>query len=434
MHYRTGVAVVEFPQNVICKWHSRRMRTVLTFLLTLILTACASVPQKAASPVPLVLISVDGLRPRDVTPEQMPHLSRLGRQGLRTDMRPSFPALTFPNHYSLVTGLRPDHHGIVHNQMRDTTLGTFLLKDRDAVSNPAWWGGEPLWVGVIRQGQAADTLFWPGSEAPILGVHPRRWRPYDERLTPDGLAKLLLSWLRDTQQPTARFTTLYFSQVDKASHEHGPDSNEARAARAEVDAALATLEAGMKAHGLAFNLLVVSDHGFETVPAGNRISTSNLFPTDLATPTSEGQVIGFIPVAGQSERVLGSLPKSSPQADCYSRDALPARWHYGQNPRIPPIVCQMKPGWDALYPATFARANQFPSGTRGSHGFDPDLPAMRALFIARGPAFTPRTQMPTIDNVDVYPLMRRLLGLPPAPSDGDPHRFDAVPIAVPDEH
>lgn len=407
------------------------MRTVLTLLLALVLTACASLPPKTATPPPLVLISIDGLRPRDVTPEQMPTLSRLGEQGLRTDMRPSYPSLTFPNHYTVVTGLRPDHHGIVHNQMRDEALGPFSLKDRAAVGNPAWWGGEPLWVDIMRRGGAADTLFWPGSEAPILGTRPRRWHAFDEQMTPAMQVRLLLSWLLDTGLPAAQFTTLYFSPVDKASHDHGPDSGEARAARAAVDAALAELIRGMDASGRRFNVIVVSDHGFETVPAGHRISTSDLFSTDLATPVSEGQVVGFVPRADRADDVLGALPKSSPQADCYARESLPARWHYGQHPRVPPVVCQMKPGWDALYPATMAKARQFKPGIRGSHGFDPDLPAMRALFIGHGPAFQAGTRLPTIDNVDVYPLMRRLLALPPKASDGNLHRFDAVPIAAP---
>lgn len=400
------------------------MRIVVALFLVALLAACAHLPPTHQAVAPLILISVDGLRPGDVNDTQMPRLTRFGREGVRARMRPSYPSLTFPNHYTLVTGLRPDVHGIVHNQMRDAALGEFQVKDGNAVGNPAWWGGEPLWVAVIRAGAQADTLFWPGSEAPIQGVRPRRWLRYDDTLSPRAQVERLLSWIRDKRAPVARLSTMYFSQVDKASHDHGPDSPEARAARGEVDAAIGTLMDALAADGLAVNLVVVSDHGFETVPIGQQISTSDLLPTTLATPISEGQVIGFVPRQGQTDQVRKAIGKPLPHATCFTKDSLPERWHYGRNPRIPPIVCQMQPGWDALYPASLAKARTHPASTRGSHGYDPDLPAMRALFIARGPAFPAGVTLADFDNVDVYGLLRRLVALPPARSDGNPHRFD----------
>ncbi len=140
-------------------------------------------------------------------------------------MKPSFPTLTFPNHYTLVTGLYPDHHGIVDNRMKDPATGAvFVYKDSKSIAEPAWWGGEPLWVGVENSGRHSATMFWPGTSVAIDGVRPSHWLEFNGKLTPDQRVDQLLAWfdLRGTRQPA--FYTLYFEQVDHEGHEHGPDS------------------------------------------------------------------------------------------------------------------------------------------------------------------------------------------------------------------
>lgn len=404
-----------------CRWQNKGMRLSYLLVLSALLSACATTSHVNVehSPATIVLISVDGLRPDDVDGEQMPNLTRIGQQGVRATMRPSYPSLTFPNHYTLVTGLRPDHHGIVHNQMTDADLGEFRVSNKTSVRERKWWGGEPIWVSVIKQGGRAFTAFWPGSEAPIHEVHPTRWLPFDESVSSSAQAKNTIAWLNLPRAERARFITVYFSQVDKASHDYGPASREARLARTDIDAAIASIakEIASRPPRDNYNLVVVSDHGFAEVHPGQQISTSAILSPEVATPVSDGQVIGFKPKPGKELEVQKAIDSENSNYRCYAKENLPERWHFGKHPRVPPIICQMAKGWDALFPAVFARAKAFT--TRGSHGYDPDLPEMVALFIARGPSFAQGVELPRFDNVNVYPLLMDVLDIPAQPHDGD---------------
>lgn len=388
--------------------------------------ATATTAATASSPaVPagasVLLVSIDGFRPDYLAPDLAPNLSRIAREGVRARwMNPSYPALTFPNHYTLVTGLRPDHHGIVHNTMRDPALGGFALSDRSAVGDGRWWGGEPIWVGAEKAGLRTAAMYWPGSEAAIDGTRPTRWNPYLEGATLplDVRVDTVLGWLSEPPATRPRLATLYFETVDHQSHAHGPRSPQARAAVREVDAAIGRLLRGLDARGLRdrVDLVVVSDHGMATVPPGQLVAVEDVVSGEEATVVSIGQVIGIEPGAGFGERVARRLAGAHEGYECWRRSDLPERWHYGTHPRVPPIVCQMHEGWDMLPRDLIARR---PPHARGSHGYDPALPSMRALFLARGPSFRQGQVLEPFDNVDVYPLLARLLGIAPAPNDGD---------------
>ena len=403
---------------------------VAALLSVLWLCACSSAPL-ADRPAPvsddaptLLLVSLDGVRPDALGRGDTPTLDALARDGVQAWMRPSYPSLTFPNHYTLVTGLRPDRHGLIHNAMHDETLGEFRLSDREAVGNGEWYAdGEPLWVTAERAGLATATLSWPGSEAAIQGVRPTQWRHYEEGVSLEARVDTVRGWLASSGTQHNTLVTLYFEHVDEAGHDHGPESQEYANSVRAVDAAIGRLLAGMQRDGTRArtNIIVVSDHGMAEVPPGHALSVEAMTPPTLATATTDGQVIGFEPLPGQTARAEAQLLGAHAQYDCWRKGELPARWHYGSHPRIAPIVCQMHEGWDALFPAKLAKRPR--EGMRGSHGFDPALPSMRAVFLAQGPDIAHGKQLPGFDNVDVYPLMTRLLGIPAAPNDGNPQRL-----------
>ncbi len=402
-----------------------RLSFAPTALLALTLAACstspaplASTPADSARPQ-LLLISIDGLRADALDWGITPHLSQLAAQGVRAQwMNPSYPALTFPNHYTLVTGLRPDHHGIVHNSMDDAELGGFKVSQADAVGDSRWWGGEPVWVGAEKAGLHAATWSWPGSEAAIDGVRPTHWMKYDAHVPPAQRAQQVGDWLEDRQQPLA-LVTLYFDQVDKAGHDHGPQSPEYRAAMVSVDKAIGGLVSRLRRdHRLDHtDIVVVSDHGMATVPPQQVVAVEDMVPMDEAKVVSIGQSVGIAPLPGKQAAAEKRLLGAHAEYDCWRRGELPARWQYGAHPRVPPIICQMHEGWDAL-PADEVEARHA-GHVRGSHGFDPALPSMRAVFIARGPSFVAGKTLPPFDNVDVYPLLAHLLGITAAPNDGN---------------
>ena len=403
--------------------HAPRRARIAAALLPamLLLGACAGTAPREPTPAPVVLISLDGLRVADLDRGLTPHLDRLVREGVRADwMTPSYPSLTFPSHYTLVTGLRPDRHGIVHNTMRDPALGTFRLGSAEATQDGRWWSGEPIWVTAERAGLPTAAMFWPGSEAAIDGVRPRRWSAYDEKFPASERVDRVLGWLAEDATTRPRFTTLYFEQPDKVSHDRGPNADETADALREVDAMIGRLMQGLAARGQLdrVNLIVTSDHGMAPVAPTRHVLIEDMVPASDAESITSGQVVGFQPLPGRTAAAEAKLLGRHTHYECWRKQELPARWQYGTHPRIPAIVCQMDEGWDAIWRSNESR--RLAGGMRGSHGFDPHLPSMRAVFLARGPAFRRGVRIPAIDNVDVYPLLAELVGVPAAPHDGNP--------------
>ncbi len=399
-----------------------RFRGLLSLLLCLAVAACATQPATAPRHR-VLLVSIDGLRADAVTAETMPTLDALARHGVRARwMNPSYPSLTFPNHYTLVTGLRPDHHGIVHNTMRDPVLGRFSLHNRVAVEEPRWWGGEPIWVTLQKQGGRAATMFWPGSEAAIAGQHPDDWRRFDATVTPAQRVDQVLAWLDRPLATRPDLITLYFNRVDTAGHADGPRSSGYAKAQRLVDDALARLLAGLDTRGLRdrIDIIVVSDHGMAEVAAGHRLLLSDVLdaahlPMSAIEVVTQGEVVGFAPAAGQTAAVEDAFIGRHPHYECWRKGGMPARWDYGGNPRIPAIVCQP----DVGYVLQTGHDDKWPDKTRGAHGYAPESVAMHAVLIADGPDFVDGAVMAPFDNVDVYPLLARLLGVVPQNNDGD---------------
>lgn len=387
----------------------------------LLAAACSSAPPRpaasAAPPPPiLLLVSIDGLRADIPGSDRMPTLDALYDQGARAAwINPSFPTLTFPNHYTLVTGLRPDRHGIVHNNLDDATLGRFESKKASG-RDGRFWGGEPIWITAQRAGLATATMFWPGSEAEIAGGRPKHWQPFDGALTPAERTAQVLAWLDLPEAQRPRFITLYLEQVDVASHASGTFSPEAFAAMRMVDDTLATLLRGLDERGLrnGVNLVLLSDHGMADVPRENAAFLDDTMPPDAYSYTWLGPVAGIVPRPGRDAEVRRAFIGQHPHYECWEKGALPPAWHYGRNPRVPPIVCQADTGWRIQL-----RKHPFPeNAVKGEHGFRPEDPQMRAFFVARGPDFLPGARLPAFDNVDVYPLLAHLLRITPAPNDG----------------
>lgn len=397
----------------------------------LLLAGCSTTPARTAAaqtdsdqtgsePAPLLLISIDALRADYLGKGDTPHLDRLARQGVRAEgMNPSYPSLTFPNHFTLVTGLRPDRHGVIHNTMREEGLGDFRVADLAAVGDGRWWRAEPIWVSAEKAGLPTAIWAWPGSAAEIDGVRPTRWKPYDESVPATQRADDVARWLLEPVATRPRFAALYLEMVDGAGHAYGPDAPQTREAVREADTAVGRLiDALARKRRLdRVNVIVVSDHGMAAVLPGHVVAVEDMVPLEDATIISVGQSVGIAPRTGRVEAAEKRLLGRHDHYECWRKGELPARWHYGRNPRVPPIVCQMDEGWDAIPAASVGKRP--PGVTRGSHGYDPALPSMRAVFIARGPAFRKGAVIASFDNVDVYPLMARLLDIPARENDGD---------------
>lgn len=396
------------------------MRVVLILLLGL-LTACTSMPSRTERPTPLLLISIDAFRPDYLERGLTPTLSAVARDGVRAGwMQSSFPSLTFPNHYTLVTGKWPDHHGVVNNTMTDPAIPgvRFTISNSAAVGDPRWWSqAVPLWVTAHQAGLRTATLFWPGSEAPNQGVHPDDWLKYDKSLKGVDRVDKVLGWLRRPPPTRPDFITLYLDAVDIAGHDAGPESAQVNTALGDVESALARLFAGLRALKMdgRINIVIVSDHGMAAVAPDHVIVLDDVVPMKMIEPPVTGVLAGITPKPGFEATVVEKVLASKAAWQCWRKAEIPDRFHYGSNPRIPPLVCLANEGWSSASREWLAKGNHVKAG---AHGYDPELPSMHALFLATGPAFARGRVIAPFGNVDVYPMLARLLGLQPLPGDG----------------
>ncbi|MBN8846587.1 MULTISPECIES: ectonucleotide pyrophosphatase/phosphodiesterase [unclassified Sphingomonas] len=393
----------------------------------------AAATAQAAQRVPVILVSIDGFRPDYLDRGVTPNLSRLAADGVSAAMRPSFPSKTFPNHWTLVTGLRPDRHGIVANNMEDAARPG--EKFTMATDDPFWWNAaEPIWVTAQKAGIHAAAMFWPGSNVGWGGVRgsewpntvqggmrPDDWQQFTQQMPGENRVRAVIDWLRRPPATRPGFITLYFDTVDTAGHQYGPASQQVTDAVAQVDRWIGDLVAGLAELRQPANLVIVADHGMAPTSSDRVIALDKLVSPDDARLIEAGPYASFEPVPGHERAVEAALLKPHAHLTCWRKGDIPVRFHYGSNPRVPPYFCLAEDGWMTMKTAP---ASAF---TRGEHGYDNDQADMRALFIASGPAFASGRKLPTFDNVDVAPLLRDLLGLPAGKAlDGTDAPFRAV--------
>ncbi len=384
----------------------------------------------AAETRPLViLIGIDGFRWDFQERAPTPHLDRLAARGVRAErLIPVFPTKTFPNHYTLVTGLYPGRHGIVANSMYDPVFDAyFSLGDRKEVADGRWYEGEPVWITAERRGLPTAPIFWPGSEAEINGLRPSFWRPFDGRLTAAERVDLLLSQLDRPGPARPVFLTLYFNDLDDAGHQFGPDPGPALAAALRsVDAGVGRLVAGLEALRLleSAHLILVSDHGNVAISPRRVIFLDDFVDPAQANVVDWGPVLALWPEEGRVESIYRALAGAHPRLAVYRREEIPERFHYRRHRRIPPILALADEGWTISTRRYFhERPDRFAGG---DHGYDNRLVSMGSLFLAAGPAFRRGAVVPPFESVHVYELICHILGLPPAPNDGDLDRIRQV--------
>src|SRR5208337_3005505 len=337
----------------------------------------------------LVLVSLDGFRWDYATRDNATHLLALGKAGVWAPqgMLPSYPSLTFPNHYTLVTGLYPEHHGIVANNFLDPERGArYSMYDKQATNDGSWYGGVPLWSLAESQGMRTACILWVACEAKIAGFLPSYYATYDGKTqaTPQADQARIDNTLALLNLPAAdrpHFIAIYFSEPDHTSHEFGPDARETRAAALRMDALVGKLRAALITTGLPIDLVVVSDHGMAR-SQGGWIDLDQF--ADLSVFDTVGDLL-YGKTEEDRDRVYNQLKRISSQFIVYRRKDVPAGLNYNQNPREgDPIVVATGPFAIRAHAPPAGEANHPPK--LGMHGFDPHLlPEMKASFFAAGP-------------------------------------------------
>lgn len=377
----------------------------------------------AVAPI-VILISLDGWRWDYLERFAAPTLSRLAAGGVRAEgLIPQFPSKTFPNHYSIVTGLTTAHHGIVSNNMRDAAIpGRFSMSNRDVLADPRWWGGDPIWNTAERQGKVAAAMFWPGSEAMIGGRQATYWRPFDDDLPNSARVNQLLEWLKLPEGKRPSFLTLYFSDLDSAGHSFGPDAEQTRAAALSVDRSVGELVAGVAAAGLGdrVNYVIVSDHGMSALSRDRMIVVDDYIDPAAAEITDWAPVLGLAPKDGDVEKMYAALKDKHPHLQVYRRDEIPAVYGLAGHPRLSPIIGIADDGWYITSRTETGRWDRHErESPGGTHGYDARTKSMQGLFIGAGPRFPSGVVVKPFENIQLYNLMCAVLDIEPSTNDGD---------------
>ena len=369
----------------------------------------------------VVLVSLDAFRWDYSTLYNTPNLDKIAREGVKADkLIASFPTNTFPNHYSIATGLYPDHHGLINNSFNAPDLGlSYRMGDRSAVENPDFYGGEPIWVTAEKQGVKAASFFWVGSEAPVGGIHPTYWKKYDESVTYHERIDSVIKWLGYPTSKRPELVTLYFDEPDAVSNDFGPVSPETGKVVESLDSLMGVLISKLATLPDAnrINLIIVSDHGMASVSDKKYISIKSLVPDRLVESiTGSNPVYMIDPAEGKTDSVLLLLNRSE-GLKAWKKSAVPERWKFGTHPRIPEIVVVADSSWSI---------GTRPDGSSirgGAHGFDNYNPEMFSIFYASGPSFKKNYKVKELYNVDIYNLICRLLKIRPAENDGNPRHI-----------
>ena len=377
----------------------------------------------------VLLVSIDGFRYDYFGKTPTPNLDSIINRGVRARfMVPSFPTKTFPNHYTIVTGLYPAHHGIVANNMWDDTLqAKFKMSDRKQVQDARWFGGEPIWVTAQKAGQKTAPFYWPGAEAAEEGIRPTYQEEYDEKhRTPyDYRVKKVLGWLDLPVNERPTFLTLYFEGVDEDGHDYGPDSQQVLGAIRDVDTAIGQLLDGLRSRQIEdrINIIIVSDHGMAACSRDRVLMWDDYVNPSSVTVVDTNPVLAIKAKDGNNAALVAQLQRA-PHLSVYTRDTVPKRLHFSGNPRITPVIAVADVGWKISTHDDTAKHPDRKYG--GDHGYDNAAPEMRAIFLAAGPAFKSHRTIDGFPNIDVYDLLAYLLHVRPAHNDGTIKPFRSV--------
>jgi alkaline phosphatase D len=296
------------------------------------------------------------------------------------------------------------------------------MGDRNAVENPAFYGGEPVWVTAEKKGVKSASFFWVGSEAPVDGIQPSYWKKYDETVTYEARIDTVIKWLGYPVPERPELVTLYFDEPDATSHIFGPVSPQTGKVVERLDSLIGVMRTKLSAlpEAKRINLIILSDHGMSAVSPSRYVNIKSLVPNRMIASISGGNPVYLINTSeGKKDSVLYLLNRSK-GLKAWSKSELPPKWHYGTNPRIPEIVVVADSSW------SIGTRSDGSSVRGGAHGYDNSNSDMFSIFYAAGPSFKKNYKFRELNNIDIYNLVCRILDISPAKNDGDPAHIKGI--------
>lgn len=387
-------------------------------MLLLLALACTSAddnsggdPPASEEAAPTVLVvSMDGFRNDYRERAYTPTFDALAAEGVWSrGFVPSFPTKTFPNHYTIATGLYPAHHGLVDNYFYDPTRqDLYEMTDEDDITDPYWYGGEPIWETVESQGLIAATHYWVGSEArpPSISLPYDGSVPYGERID------TVIGWLELPEGERPSLAMLYFDQPDSDGHEYGPESDEILETIEDMDTWLEHLVTDLDSLEIDVDLIVLSDHGMSQISEERLALVDPLVDLDDTYVLAWGPYTAMDPPEGTEDDFVAAL-EGIEHAWCARNEDLPDYLHYTGNERIAAVYCLADDGW-SLTTSTWTSGYE-----GGTHGYDPSYESMHGIFLGHGPHFQEGLETETFESIETYGLIAEILGVEPAETDGD---------------
>ena len=367
---------------------------------------------------PVLMISIDGLMNDYIERNETPNFDRFISEGVKAEyMIPVFPTKTFPNHWSLATGLYVENHGIISNSFYDYELDArFSYGAPDGQHDERWWGGEPIWVTAEKQGKTSVNFFWPGSEVTFDGLQSTKWVDYDGSIPDSTRIDSIAAWFNPEGDVQADFGTLYFSFVDSRGHRHGPDSPEVDEAVVEMDRLFGYFMQKLDEVGLSdkINVLLVSDHGMAAQSEDKVVFIDEIINLEDVDMIDWSPVAMIRPDEGKRDEIFTALKENEENYRVYLKDEMPERFHFSDHYRIPEIIMIADIGYTITNRDNFEERGVVP----GMHGFDNTEPEMFTYFAAKGPAFKVNQTEGPVESVNIYELISHLLQIEPAENDG----------------
>ncbi len=364
----------------------------------------------------VVMLSMDGFRWNYTDRVPTPNFDKIAAKGVKSAVQPCFPTKTFPNHYSIATGLYPDHHGIVNNTFYDPKRkSVYKISDRSKVEDGYYYGGEPIWNTAEKQGMRTASYFWVGSEADIQGMHPSIWKKYDHYFPWKQRADSVIAWLQLPESKRPHLILWYVPEPDGTGHHFGPQSAEIDKMVMKLDSLLGYFMDELEKIPVAsrVNVIVTSDHGMEEITHERMLSLKNILKNDWYTGAYGGNpVYNIWAKDGFKDSIINAL-KQTGHIQAYDKNTIPSRLHYMKNERCGDVVAVADSAYGLVY-------GSIPGiTTAGTHGYDNKNTNMNAMFYAYGPAFKKGYTAPVFQNIDIYNLIAEILGLKAAANDGD---------------
>ncbi len=392
---------------------------ILVFLVISLSSPACSRDKEENSPdrTYVIMLSIDGCRWDYPDLADMPNLDLMEELGVKAEyLIPSYPTKTFPNHYSIATGLYPDHHGIVQNNFYDPATDSFFtMGNRSMVEDSIFWEGEAIWETAESQGVRTAAFYWVGTETNEY-FHPSIRKYFNDEIPFGTRIDSAVSWLYLPEKIRPHLVLFYFEEPDGVGHTYGPGSDETKSVLSQLDSLIGVtivkIEQAEADLDIEINFIVTSDHGMGYIPPDQYIFLDDYLDLDdIIGYSGSNPSYSIQPVEGENADVISAL-SAVPHLKVWTKEQLPPHYHYGTHKRIFDIIIEADPGWGL----EIEKRNR--AYSLGTHGYDPGNPDMHAIFYAMGPAFKSGYSHVSFENVCIYPLLAEILDLDPAPTDG----------------